>query len=235
VPPADQEGLDVVAFAPHPDDVELFCGGTMLAAAASGLSTAVVDLSDGELSTNGNAAQRARERDVGSDLMSLTTRLSLSLPDGGLGVDESHRGAVVRALRELRPRVVLAPFGDDRHPDHAAAARLVREACFLAGVRRYGSGAPHRPARVYRYMLHTPFEPSVVVDVGGVWRSRCELLRVYESQVSRGADDEPTALNDGRFIAMLEARAVHFGAMAGVAYGEPFDTDGPVLMKSLVG
>jgi N-acetylglucosamine malate deacetylase 1 len=232
---ADRDGVDIVAFAPHPDDVELFCGGTMLVAAAGGLSTAVVDLSDGELSTNGNAERRARERNVASQLMRLTVRLALSLPDGSLGVDESHRGAVVGALRELRPRIVLAPFGDDRHPDHAAAARMVREACFLAGVRRYGSGAPHRPARVYRYMLHKPFEPTVVVDVGTVWQSRCELLRVYESQVSRGADDEPTALNDGRFISMLEARAVHFGGMAGVAYGEPFDTDGPVLLQSLLG
>jgi bacillithiol biosynthesis deacetylase BshB1 len=235
VPRADHDGVDVVAFAPHPDDVELFCGGTMLVAAASGLSTAIVDLSDGELSTNGNAARRASERDVATELMGLTARLALSLPDGALGVDESHRGAVVGALRELRPRVVLAPYGDDRHPDHAAAARLVREACFMAGLRRYGSGVPHRPARVYRYMQHQPFEPTVVVDVGGVWKDRLELLRVYESQVSRGAGDEPTALNDGRFLATLEARAVHFGALAGVDYGEPFDTDGPVLMQSLLG
>lgn len=235
MPRADHDGVDVVAFAPHPDDVELFCGGTMLVAAASGLSTAIVDLSDGELSTNGNAARRASERDVATELMGLTARLALSLPDGALGVDESHRGAVVGALRELRPRVVLAPYGDDRHPDHAAAARLVREACFMAGLRRYGSGVPHRPARVYRYMQHQPFEPTVVVDVGGVWKDRLELLRVYESQVSRGAGDEPTALNDGRFLATLEARAVHFGALAGVDYGEPFDTDGPVLMQSLLG
>lgn len=229
------DGVDVVAFAPHPDDVELFCGGTMLAAAAGGLSTAIVDLSDGELSTNGNLERRALERDAASDLMGLTARLGLSLPDGGLGVHESHRDAVVGALRELRPRVVLAPFGDDRHPDHVAAARLVRDACFLAGVRRYGSGAPHRPTRVYRYMLHTPFEPAVVVDVGSVWEARRRLLRVYESQVSRGAGDESTALNDGRFVAMLEARAVHFGSMAGVAFGEPFDTDGPVLLQNLLG
>lgn len=234
MPPTD-DGVDVVAFAPHPDDVELFCGGTMLVAAAQGLSTAVVDLSDGELSTNGTPAQRARERDEASALLGLTTRLALSLPDCGLGSDESHRGAVVAALRELRPRFVLAPFGDDRHPDHSAAARLVREACFLAGVRRYGRGAPHRPAKVFRYMLHQPFEPAVIVDVGSVWQARCALLRVYESQVLRAAGEESTALNDGRFVAMLEARAVHFGSLAGVAYGEPFDTDGPVLVQNLLG
>lgn len=229
------DGVDVVAFAPHPDDVELFCGGTMLTAAARGLSTAIVDLTDGELSTNGDRARRARERDDASALLGLATRLALSLPDGSLGVDASHRDAVVDALRHLRPKAVLAPFGDDRHPDHAAAARLVRDACFLAGLRRYGAGKPHRPAKVFRYMLHTPFEPSVVVDVGPVWEERRRLLRVYESQVSRGRDDEPTALNDGRFVAMLEARAVHYGSLAGVAYAEALHTDGPVLVQDLLG
>jgi bacillithiol biosynthesis deacetylase BshB1 len=178
VPRPEHHGIDVVAFAPHPDDVELFCGGTMLAAAAAGRTTAIVDLTDGELSTNGTLEQRARERDEASELMGLAARRGLSLPDGALANTVPHRLAVVAALRELRPRVVLAPFGNDRHPDHEAAAELVRQACFLAGLRRYGSGSPHRPTRVYRYMLHSPFEPKVDVDVGAVWQVRRELLRV---------------------------------------------------------
>jgi bacillithiol biosynthesis deacetylase BshB1 len=234
VPPAEHDGIDVVAFAAHPDDVELFCGGTMLAAAAAGLTTAIVDLTDGELSTNGTLEQRARERDEASALMGLATRQALSLPDGGLANTEPHRLAVVAALRELRPRVVLAPYGKDRHPDHEAAAELVRSACFLAGLRRYGSGSPYRPARVYRYMLHSPFEPKVVIDVGAVWDARRELFRVYGSQVSLGRDDAPTALNDGRFVAMLEGRAAYYGALAGVSYAEVFDADGPVLLRSLL-
>jgi len=206
----------------------------MLVAAAAGLTTAIVDLTDGELSTNGTLEQRARERDEATGLMRLAVRRALSLPDGALADTEPHRLAVVAALRELRPRVVLAPFGNDRHPDHRAAAELVRQACFLAGLRRYGSGSPHRPTRVYRYMLHAPFEPKVVVDVSAVWQERSELLRVFKSQVSLGADDEPTGLNDGRFMAMLEARAVHYGTLAGVSYAEAFDVDGPVLVKNLL-
>ena len=233
MPPPDP-GIDIVAFAPHPDDVELFCGGTMLAAAAAGLTTAIVDLTDGELSTNGTPEQRARERDQASELMGLAARRSLALPDGGLSDTEPHRLAVVAALRELRPRVVLAPFGPDRHPDHEAAAALVRHACFVAGVGRYGSGSPHRPARVYRYMLHTPFEPKLLVDVSAVWEARSELLRVYKSQVSLGGHDAPTALNGGRFVAMLEARATYLGAQAGVSHAEGFDADGPVLVKRLL-
>jgi bacillithiol biosynthesis deacetylase BshB1 len=213
--------------------VELFCGGTMLLAAAQGLSTAVVDLTDGELSTNGGPARRAAERDRASALMGLTQRVALSLPDGRLGADESHRDAVVEVVRRLRPRTVLAPYGDLRHPDHRSAAQLVRDACFLAGVRRYASGAPHRPERVYGYQLHTPFEPSAVVDVSPVWERRLGLLRVYESQVVRGPHDEPTALNDGSFLGVLEARAVHYGSLAGVPFGEPLALDRPVLIRDL--
>jgi bacillithiol biosynthesis deacetylase BshB1 len=234
VPSPEHDGIDVVAFGPHPDDVELFCGGTMLAAAAAGLTTAIVDLTDGELSTNGTAEQRARERDEATALMGLADRRALALPDGALANTEPQRLAVVAAIRELRPRVVLAPFGRDRHPDHEAAAELVRQACFLAGLSRYGSGSPHRPTRVLRYMLHTPFEPKVVVDVSPVWPVRSALLRVYRSQVALGEGDSPTSLNDGRFVAMLEARAAYYGALAGVSSAEAFDIDGPVLLRSLL-
>jgi len=227
----ERDGVDVLAFAPHPDDAEFFCGGTLLAAQANGQSTAIVDMTDGELSTNGDRERRDCERTAAAELLGLSTRVSLGLPDGGLR-DGDQRAAVVDALRELAPRVVLAPYGDDRHPDHAAAAQLVRAACFLAGLR--GNGAPpHRPARVYWYMLHKQFDPSVVIDVTEVWERRRELALVFESQVELGPDDVPTALNDGRFIAMLEARAVCFGAMAGVSYGEPLYVDGPLLLRGL--
>jgi bacillithiol biosynthesis deacetylase BshB1 len=231
VPLAERDGVDVLAFAPHPDDAELFCGGTLLVAQTSGQSTAIVDMTEGELSTNGDGERRHRERAAAAELLGLSARVSLGLPDGGLR-DGDQRAAVVDALRELAPRVVLAPYGDDRHPDHAAAAQLVRASCFLAGLRRNG-GRPHRPARVYWYMLHKQFDPAVVVDVTEVWERRRELMLVFESQVALGPDDVPTAVNDGRFIAMLEARAVCFGAMAGVTYGEPLHVDGPLLLRKL--
>ena len=232
--PSDSaRGVDLVAFAPHPDDVELFCGGTMLRAAAGGRSTAIVDLTDGELSTNGGPERRARERDAATELLGLSARRSLGLPDGSLGTDPGHRDAVVEAIRELAPRVVLAPYWEDRHPDHRAAGSIVREACFLAGIARYGAGSAHRPCRVYWYMLHHAFEPSVVVDVGPVWEQWLRLLEVYESQLSRGGGVVPTPVNHGRFRDALRARAVWFGAMVGVAYGEPFLLEGPLLLDGL--
>ena len=220
--------LDVVAFAPHPDDAELFCAGTLLVAATRGLETAIVDMTEGELSTNPRAAG---EREAAGKLLGLAARVSLRLPDGELCGGREQRAVVVEALRELRPRVVLAPYGDDRHPDHAGAARLLTEACFLAGVGRLGVGTPHRPRRVYRYMLHKPFEPSLVVDVSAVWERRRALFGVFESQlIDAGL---PTGLNDGGFLAMLEARAVSFGTQTGVTHGEPLHADGPLLVQAL--
>ena len=225
--------VDVLAFAPHPDDVELFCGGTMLLAARAGLATAIVDLTEGELSTNGDPVRRSAEREAASDLLALAARVSLRLPDGLLGTDVSHRDAVVETLRQLAPRMVLAPYWEDRHPDHEAAGRIVREAVFFSGVAKYGAGAAHRPARVYWYMLHHVFEPSVVIDIGPVWEQRLRLFDVYSSQLSPNGDSVPTALNDAGFAEMLRARAACYGAMVGVSYGEPLHVVGPLGLRSL--
>ena len=183
-------GVDVLAFSPHPDDVEFFCGGSMLLAAQAGLKTAIVDLTEGELSTNGDPVRRSAEREAASELLALATRVSLGLPDGLLGTDGSHRDAVVETLRELAPRVVLAPHWEDRHPDHEAAGRIVREACFFSGVEKYGAGPAHRPGRVYWYMLHHIFEPSVVIDIGPEWRfrSHCDQRRWLRRDVAGAGD-----------------------------------------------
>lgn len=225
--------IDLVAFSPHPDDVELFCAGTMLLASDSGLSTAIVDLTEGELSTNGDPVRRAAERAAATELLGLTTRASVGLPDGAIGDGEDHRRAVVQVLQDLRPRVVLAPYWDDRHPDHAAAGRLLRDACFLAGLEKYGASSGHRPQRIYWYMLHHAFQPSVVMDISPVWERCRQLFEVYESQVSADGDALPTPINDGRFAEMLHARATWFGAMVGVSHGEPFRLGGPLLLRSL--
>jgi N-acetylglucosamine malate deacetylase 1 len=220
--------LDVVAFAPHPDDAELFCAGTLLVAADRGLTTAIVDLTEGELSTN---PRRPGERDAATETLGLATRVSLGLPDGELCPSTKQRSAVVDVLRELRPRVVLAPYGDHRHPDHARAARLVADACFLAGLEKFDKGPPHRPERIYRYMLHQSFEPSLIVDVSTVWERRRALFDVFASQVN--STGSPTGLNDGGFLALLDARATLYGAQCGVERGEPLHVDGPLLVQAL--
>ena len=138
-------------------------------------------------------------------------------------------------LRELRPRVLLAPYPSDRHPDHAAAGRLAREACFLAGVQRFGDGDPIVPQRLYHYMLHEPFEPTFVIDVDAVWERRTEALQAYASQFGRPSQERATAIAGHAFLDMLDARAVVHGALIGAARGEAFHCPGPLLVDGLPG
>jgi bacillithiol biosynthesis deacetylase BshB1 len=167
--------------------------------------------------------------------MGLAARFDVGLPDATLGHDPAHRDAVIRLLREIRPAIVLTPYPEDRHPDHAAAGRLVREASFLAGVGKVGEGPPHRPDRVYHYMLHHPFPPSFVVDVSAVWERKMQAIEAYGSQFGSQELDPQTVLAGGGFLSMIEARARFHGAMIGAERGEAFSMPGPVPLGFLPG
>jgi bacillithiol biosynthesis deacetylase BshB1 len=194
---------------------------------------AVVDLTAGERASRGTPVLRAREALRAAAILGLCERRCLGLPDGHLDRDpEAARRAIVGVLRELRPAVVLAPFSYDRHPDHIVAARMIDDACFWAGVPDAGGAAPHRPGRVYQYMLHHAFEPSLVVDVGAGWSRKMEALLAFESQFG-GGDRATTALSGGPFLRHLEGRAIWFGGMIGCEYGEPFFCRGPIAADAL--
>lgn len=227
--------IDILAFAAHPDDAEVGCGGSLILAADRGLRVAVADLSAGECSSRGSPEQRGQETRRASELLGLAGRYNLGLPDSAIGADVAQRLPVIALVRELRPRVVLAPYWEDRHPDHGAAGRLVREACFFAGVGRVGTGTPHRPEQVYFYMLHQPFEPSFVVDVSAVWERRKAALLAYGSQFQGGGEGPQTAISRPDFGRYLEARAITYGAMIGAAYGEAFCLPGPLPLRQLPG
>jgi N-acetylglucosamine malate deacetylase 1 len=228
------EPVVVLAVGAHPDDVEIGCGGALLVAVDRGLRAGVVDLTEGEAATRGSSEVRMKERGLAGELLGLAVREQLGLPDGSLGASPDHRPAVVEAIRRLRPRVVLAPYPEDRHPDHAVAGRITREACFLAGVAKIGEGHRHRPARLYHYMLHHPFSPSFVLDVSAVWDRKMQAVQAYESQFGPG-DEPPTEIGGPGFVEYLEARAAVHGAMIGARRGEPFHQPGPVAVTSLPG
>lgn len=230
-----EEALDILAFAPHPDDVELGCGGSLIAAADKGWRVAVADLTAGELSSRGTLEQRERETQRATTLLGLTARFCLGLPDGGIGTHPDHRLPIIDVVRKTRPRIVLTPYWEDRHPDHSRSSGLVREACFFAGVGKIGDGEPYRPPLLYYYLLHTPFSPSFIMDVSSVWERRMAAVRAYESQFMAGQKSATTALSRPGFLRALEARAVWFGWMIGATYGEPFLSATPMAVGSLPG
>jgi N-acetylglucosamine malate deacetylase 1 len=225
--------VDLVAVSAHPDDAEIGCGGALILAVMAGLTVAIVDLTRGERATSGTVEQRDEERALAAEVLGVSRRVALGLPDTALGTDPSHREALAALLRELRPRIVLAPHTDDRHPDHVAAGHLAREATFVAGVARAGRGEAHCTRRLYHYPIHHPLEPSFVLDVSAVWERRMQAVRAYRSQFALPAEGRRTAIGDPRFLELLEARAAHYGAMVGAERGEPYLCHGPLRLTAL--
>ena len=230
--------IDLLAFGAHPDDAEIGAAGTLIRAARDGSRTGVVTLTRGEMGTRGDTAARAAEFDAAAAAMGLAHHAMLGLPDGRLACDEASREAVVRVLRDLRPSVVLAPYWEDRHPDHAATSRIVQEAVFLAGLSRLDTGQePFRPAEVVYYMAAWEFAPSFVVDISGQFEQKQAVVRCYASQVyvpERRSSEPGTFISSEHYWELLSARAAHFGRLIGKAYGEPFRIRGLVEVSDLL-
>jgi len=230
------ELMDILAFSPHPDDAELGCGGSLFLSIKEGVRVAIADLSEGECSSRGTAEQREKEKLSASGILGLSDRFSLRLPDTKIGLEPSHQNIVIKFIRDIRPRIVLAPYGKDRHPDHERAGQLIRAACFYAGIASVGRGRPWRPESIFYYMIHSPIEPSFVVDVTSVWERKLAVINAYRTQFFNECPEmKPTAISNPDFLRYHEARGIYFGAMIGVTYGEPFFCAGPLAEKGLPG
>ncbi|MFF3159412.1 bacillithiol biosynthesis deacetylase BshB1 [Streptomyces sp. NPDC057910] len=225
--------VDLVAVAAHPDDAEVGCGGMLALTTRASSRAVILDLTRGELSTNGTPGTRAEEACSAANILGVR-RHNLGLPDGEVGTSPGHRDALADALRTFRPRVLLAPYPDgDRHPDHAAAGVLARQAAFLSGLAKRGTGTPHRPARVYHYQMHHPFPPSLVVDITAVWDVRSAAIAAYDSQFHQDEDARTTAIDGTDFRDALTARARMLGGLIGARYGEAYYCEGPVGLRTL--
>ncbi len=219
--------LDLLVVAPHPDDGELGCGGTLARAKAEGLSTGILDLTRGEMGSKGTPEERAQEVEAASRILGLDYRGNLGLPDGGLADEPEPRLRLAQALRELRPRIVLAPLEADRHPDHTAASRLVVAAVHLAGLKRAPlEGEPFRVERLFFYPGNHPFTPSFLVKISafiGKWE---EAVLAYRSQFAGEAVSETVG---PKGVEARKALRRYWGNYLGVDYAEPFLSPLPLL------
>jgi bacillithiol biosynthesis deacetylase BshB1 len=216
--------VDVLAIAAHRDDVEQTCGGTLLRMAARGLRTGILDLTQGESGTRGSAAERAAEAEEAARILGVSHRQALDLPDGAIANTLENRLKIARVVRELRPRVVILPYWEARHPDHAICATLGYEACFVAGLSRVeaGSAAPHRPFKIVYASLYADVRPSFVVDITPFVEQRHAALMAYKSQYSNQAQGGGLFVPEEEIRERTFAEARHYGLLAGVKYGEPF-------------
>lgn len=228
--------LDVLAIGAHPDDVELGCGATVALLAEQGKSVGILHLTRGENGTRGSGEEREAEARAAGRVLGAEVVEFLDCGDGALRHGQVEEDALIEVLRLYRPEIVLGPAPEDRHPDHGRAHRLVKDACFYAGLRRRAvdRGEAFRPGAVFSYMQHDSFEPSFVVDVTATWSRKIEALACYDSQLYSPDDDrdEPqTKISSRAFALSVEGRARHFGQWVGAELGEPFYSRAPLFVR----
>ena len=214
---------DVLAIAAHRDDVEQTCGGTLLRMAARGLRTAILDLTRGEAGSRGTAEDRAREAGEAGRILGVGWREALDMPDGSIENTYENRLRIVHVLRRLRPRVVILPYWQARHPDHAIVAPLGYQACFLSGLAKIETdAAPFRPFKIVYASLYSDVRPSFVVDITPFIEQRHTALMAYRSQYANQAAGSAIFVPEEEIRERTFAEARHYGLLGGVKYGEPF-------------
>ena len=220
--------LDMLAFGTHPDDLELSCGGTLIRLANQGYRIGGVDLTRGELGTRGSGEIRAQETAAATEILKLCLRENLGIPDGHIEKSQENLLRVIRAIRQHRPRLVLAPYWEERHYDHVHASQLVAEAAFYSGLSKIETGQESfRPYRVLHYMGRIGFRPSFVVDISETWDEKMRAIRSYRSQFHRGGEEDElsgpqTLISTALALEVFETMARYYGAMIGARYGEAF-------------
>ena len=234
--------VDFLAIGAHPDDVELGCGGTLAKLINDGKTVAIVDLTQGELGTRGTNLTRAEEAANASKILGISARENLKLKDGFLNNTEEYQMEVVKMIRKYQPEIVLANAIDDRHPDHAKAAKLVSDACFLAGLIKIDTNLngetqkAWRPKQIFNYIQWKNVTPDFVIDISDFMEKKIEACLAYKTQFYDPNSKEPmTPIATKDFLESLTYRAQDLGRLSGVAFAEGFTTEKLIAFKNFDG
>lgn len=215
--------IDLLAIAAHPDDVEQTCGGTLLRMAEAGYRTGIIDLTAGDMGTRGSPEIRVTESEEAAKILKAGHRENLHFPDARLENSLAGRMTLAQRLRELRPRTVILPYWQGRHPDHYRTAEIGYEACFLAGLRKIDQYTePHRPHKIIYSSLYANVTPSFVVDISQYFDRRMESLLAYRSQYAEVSEGATLFPDEAEIRDRLAATARFYGNLIGVKFGEPF-------------
>jgi bacillithiol biosynthesis deacetylase BshB1 len=234
--------LDALAISPHPDDVELFCGGTLSLLIHLGHAVGIADLTEGELSSRGTVQQRREEAEAARQALAIPLRMNAGIKDGDLASTQENIRRVINIIRQHHPKWLLCPWKWDRHPDHEDAYHLVRKAAFQAGLHKLEvDGDPFRPQGILYYPGHWVPEPSFVVDVSDHLDRKYDAIACYKSQFYLSESDDPeTYISRPKFLEDLKVRDRYWGSQIGTEAGEPWIVERPLgiadpiaLMESL--
>jgi bacillithiol biosynthesis deacetylase BshB1 len=233
---------DILAIGAHPDDVELGCGGTIAKLISQGKKVVIVDLTEGELGTRGTAETRADEANAAAKLLGISARENLKMKDGFLNNSELYQIKIVEKIRKYQPEIVLGNAIDDRHPDHAKGAKLVSDACFLAGLKKVETfdnkvlQEVWRPKHIFHYIQWKNIAPEFVIDITGFLDKKIEACLAYKTQFYNPESKEPvTPIATKDFLDSLTYRAQDLGRLSGVEYAEGFTTEKLIALKNFDG
>jgi bacillithiol biosynthesis deacetylase BshB1 len=231
--------VDIVAFAAHPDDIELSAAGTLMKHISEGKTVAIVDLTQGELGSRGTIETRYKEAEEASKIMGITARVNLKLSDGFFNDSEESKRLIIEQIRRFKPSVVLANAIEDRHPDHGRAAKLVSDACFLSGLRKIETvwdgetQDAHRPKAVYHYIQDHYLKADFCVDVTAFVERKIQAIKAYKTQFYDPNSKEPvTPISGEEFIDFIKGRMTQYGRPIGVQYAEGFTVERELGIKS---
>jgi len=219
--------VDVLAIAAHPDDIELICGGTLIRAHMLGRSTGIIDLARGEMASRGTPELRAKEAAKAAKVMGVAVRENLGFPDGGIQNTPETRAKLAVVIRQLKPRIVITHSQHGRHPDHPIVAQLVRDACFVAGLKKVEPKvAPHRPLKVIHALSFREDnqKPTFVVDISEAFEKKLEAIACYKSQFGEAVQAGEVYPNGEPLSDLIRHHAAHYGSLIRCRYGEPFYT-----------
>ena len=230
------EPVDLLVFGPHPDDIEIGAGGTVAKHAAMGLRVGLCDLTGGEMGSNGTVEQRLAEAEEARKVLGAVWRINLHWPDRAIGSSGDNVVIATEMIRRVRPKAIALPYWSDRHPDHVAASKVLIEAIFNAGLRRYrAQGEPWKPEMTSYYFINESTQPSFVVDVSDHYETKRRALACHASQFRPAtAGGVQTRLTSPRFMTLIESRDAQFGVLAGVDFAEGFVLREPVLRPHLL-
>lgn len=221
--------LDVLVFAAHPDDAELSMGGTIAKLSKSGLKVGIIDFTRGELGTRGSAEIRQKEAFQAAILLKAALRENLDIPDGNIQENQENTTKVVMCIRKFKPKVVFAPYFNDRHPDHFDVSHIVKRAVFSSGLAKVKtfdkekSQDAYRPSKIYYYMQTYTFQPSFIIDISNCFEDKMKAVKAYSSQFYDPKSVEPeTFISQPSFLKFVESRNQVYGFKIGKSYGEPF-------------
>ena len=228
--------VDLLAFGPHPDDIEIGLGGTIARHVALGFRVGLCDLTAGEMGSNGTVEERLAEAEAARGVLGALWRVNLKWPDRAIGSSPAHVREAAELIRRARPRAIALPFASDRHPDHAAASQVLTEAVFSAGLRRYpAEGEAWKAEWTCYYFINDSTTPSFVIDVSEYYEIKRRALACHATQFRPASSDAvPTRLTSARFAQLIESRDTQFGAQAGVAFAEGVVVREPVLRPHLL-